>query len=154
MGVKWNRVIVLLASWVLVVGFSAPAFAGIPEPECELTIEINALRGGAPTTPSGETKDITSKARILKGTAEATATVTDTVLTIRSYAGDLVVDEQVSPTLLTLIVGRGGLGDKLTMDVPVCTPGDIIDYVSHFAGTGPNGALCEATSGRLSKTCK
>ena len=43
---------------------------------------------------------------------------------------------------------------KLTLNMPVCTLGDVIEFVSHFAGTGPNGAVCEATSGRLSKTCK
>jgi len=152
--VKCKRVIVLLASWALVVGFSAPVFAGTPEPECELTIEINALRGGSPTAPSGGTKDITSKARIAKGSAPADATVTDTVLTITSLSGDTVIDEVSSPNLLTLVVGKGGQGDKLTLNVGACVPGETVDFVSHFAGTGPNGAICEATSNRLSKTCK
>jgi hypothetical protein len=145
---------VLLASWALVVGFSAPAFAGAPQVECELTIEINALRGGSPTAPTGGIKEITSKARILKGSAPADATVTDTVLTITSLSGDTVIDEVQSPELLTLVVGRGGVGDKLAVEVGPCVPGEIVDFVSHFAGTGPNGAICEATSSRLSKTCK
>ena len=151
---KCNRVIVLLASCVLVVGFSAPVFAGIPQPECELTIEINALRGGSPTVPSGGTKDITSKARILKGTAEADATVADTTLTITTY-DSLGVEYDIQQSLgLTLIVGRGGVGDKLTMLVPTCNLGDEISFTAHYSGIGPNGAVCEATSGRLIKSCK
>lgn len=152
---KCNKVIVLLASWALVVGFGAPAFGGPGQLDCELVIEINALRGGSPTVPSeGGTKDITSKARILKGSSEPDATVVDTTLTITALAGETVLDQQVSPELLTLVIGQGGVGDKLSMNIPGCTPGEIIDFVSHFSGYGPNGALCEATSDRLSKTCK
>jgi hypothetical protein len=145
---------VLLASWVLVVGFSTPAFAGSQPTECGLTIEINALRGGSPTAPTGGTKDITSKARILKGSAPGDATVTNTVLTITSLSGDTVIDEVESPDMLTLVVGKGGQGDKLTLDVGPCVPGETIDFVSHFMGIGPNGAVCQATSSRLPKTCK
>jgi hypothetical protein len=137
-----------------VVGFSAPAFAGSQPTECDLTIEINALRGGSPTVPNGGTKDITSKARILKGSAPGDATVTDTVLTITALSGDTVVDEVQSLKMLTLVVGKGGQGDKLELEIGPCVPGEIIDFVSHFAGTGPNGATCEATSSRLNKTCK
>ena len=150
---KCNKVIVLLVSWALVVGFSAPAFAGIVEPECELTIEINALRGGSPHVTSGAVKNITSKARIQKGTVPGDTTITDTVLTITAYSGDISKDIAIAPELLTLVVGKGGQGDKLGLTVS-CSPGEIIDYVSHFRGTAPNGALCEATSGRMSKTCK
>jgi hypothetical protein len=121
---------------------------------CEPVIEINALRGGSSTVTSGGTKDITAKARIMGGTAPPDATLNDTTLTITSYAGPLVVDQKTSGPL-TLVVGKGGTGDKLRMDVPACAPGQTIDYVAHFSGTAStNGALCEATSGRLSKTCK
>jgi hypothetical protein len=123
-------------------------------PICWLEIEINALRGGSPTVTSGGTKDITAKARIMKGTVPLDATVDDTTLTITSYVGPLQVDQKASGPL-TLVVGKGGTGDKLTMDVPVCAPGQTIDYVAHFSGTAStNGELCEATSGRLRKTCK
>jgi hypothetical protein len=126
----------------------------IDPPFCPALIDINALRGGSPTVTSGGTKDITAKARIRKGTAPLDATVDDTTLTITSYVGPLVVDQKVSGPL-TLVVGKGGTGDTLTMDVPACNPGQTIDYVAHFSGTAStNGALCEATSGRLSKTCK
>jgi hypothetical protein len=65
---------------VLVVGFSAPVFAGIPLPVCEHDLEISALRGGSGSALSGGTKDITSKARIVKGTAPIDATLNDTAL--------------------------------------------------------------------------
>jgi hypothetical protein len=139
---------------VLVVGFSAPVFAGIPLPVCEHDLEISALRGGSGSALSGGTKDITSKARIVKGTAPIDATLNDTALTITEYVGELVVDQKISSGL-TLLVGKGGKGDKLRMDVPVCAPGQTIDYVAHFSGTAStNGAICEVTSGKLSKTCK
>ena len=126
----------------------------IGPPPCSLIIDINALRGGSPGVTSGGTKDITAKARIMKGTAPLDATVNDTTLTITSYVGPLQVDQKASGPL-TLVVGKGGTGDKLTMDVPVCAPGQKIDYVAHFSGTAStNGQLCEATSGRLRKTCK
>jgi hypothetical protein len=122
--------------------------------DCWLTIEVNALRGGAGHANSGGTKEITAKARIVKGTAPLDATVDDTTLTITSLIGDLIVDQKFS-TGLTLVVGKGGQGDKLRMDVPVCAPGQTIDYVAHFSGTAStNGAICEVTSGKLSKTCK
>jgi hypothetical protein len=125
-----------------------------PPPLCGLEIEINALRGGSPTVISGGTKDITSKARIPEGTAPPDATIDDTTLTITSYVGSLVVDQKASGPL-TLGVGKGGTGDKLRMDVPACASGQTIDYVAHFSGTAStNGALCAATSGRLSKTCR
>jgi len=136
-----------------VIGFSAPVFAGIVL-ECDpIVIEINALRGGSPSVTSGAVKNITSKARIQKGTAPGDATITDTALTITAYSGDTVLDSQPAPELLTLVVGKGGQGDKLGLTVS-CSPGEIIDYVSHFMGTAPNGATCEATSDRMPKTCK
>jgi hypothetical protein len=48
--------------------------------DCWLTIEVNALRGGAGHANSGGTKEITAKARIVKGTAPLDATVDDTTL--------------------------------------------------------------------------
>jgi hypothetical protein len=153
-GVKCNKVIVLLASWVLVVGFSAPVFAGVVLPDCDIGVEINALRGGAGHALSGGTKDITSKARIVKGSAPLDATLSDTTLTITQSVGALVIQTKDS-TGITLVVGKGGQGDKLRFDVPVCAPGQAIDYVSHFSGTSStNGAICEVTSGVLTKTCK
>jgi hypothetical protein len=146
---------VLLAGWVLLVGLSAPAFAGAPQPLCDLEIEINALRGGSGSVISGGTKDITSKARILKGSAAPETTVDGTTLTIEAFVGNTSVDFQTSPKSLTLVSGKGGQGDKLTMNVPACNTGDIIGFVSKFSGTASsNGATCEAKSGRLNKTCK
>jgi hypothetical protein len=153
-GVKCKRLIVLLASWVLLVGFATPVSAGIVLLPCGAEIEINVLRGGSPTVPSGGTKDIVSKARILSGTAPPDATITDTTLTITAYDSDNnVVDQAVSPELFTLVMGRGGQGDKLSLNIPVCDPGEFFEFESYFAGTGPNGTLCDMISGRLTKTC-
>ena len=149
-----NRVIVLLASLVLVVGLGAPAFAGVV-PTCDAQIEINALRGGSPTVSSNVPKDITSKARIVKGTAPADATIDNTTLTITVYyKGNPVAVETADG--LTLVVGKGGTGAKLSVTLPVlCTPGDPIEYVSDFVGFySENGATCSATSDPLVKTCK
>lgn len=154
-GVKCNRVIVLLASCVLLVGLGAPAFAGVPEPDCELVIEVNALRGGSPTVTSQDTKDITAKARLVKGANPADAQLLDTTLTIQTRVGTNPTDTELSPESLTLIVGRGGQGDKLRMDVPQCETGEIINFVATFEGTAStNGATCSHTSDQLNKTCK
>jgi len=124
-------------------------------PMCGAEIEINALRGGSPTVTSGGTKEITSKARILKGTALPDATVTDTMLAITAYDSlGNVVDDAISPERFTLVVGKGGQGDKLSLNIPVCNPGEVFEFESHFAGTGPSGADCVRTSDPLRKTCK
>ena len=137
---KCSKIIVLLVGWALVLGFSVPVLAG-PADEC--VIEINALRGGSPTVPSGGTKDITSKARIAKGTSAADATVTNTTLTIYAYAGDVEVDSAVSAKSLTLVVGKGGQGDKLTLDIPACNVGDPFSFVAMFEGTfSEDGSTC------------
>jgi hypothetical protein len=157
--VKCKRLIVLLVSCVLVLGLSVPVFAGIVfDCDDELKIEINALRGGSPSVTSGATKDITAKARIQKGSGEADAMVNDTTLTITALRGDSVLDTQVSDKLLTLVVGKGGQGDKLRMfevEPLACAAGETIDFVAHFKGTSEaTGAPCEKTSDRLPKTCK
>lgn len=148
---KCNKVIVLLASWALVFGFSVPVFAG---PALECVIEINALRGGSPTVPSLGIKNVTSKARLAKGPSEPGWTVTNTTLTIYAYAGDVEVDSRTSEGL-TLVVGKGGQGDKLPMSIPECTTGDPFSFVAHFSGTfSEDGSPCEAVSEPLRKTCK
>ena len=159
---KCNRVIVLLAGLALTIGLSAPAFAGPSDPTCEgagIEIEVNALRGGSPTVASNGTKDITAKARIRKGLAAPDATLTGTTLTITSYDVDPSTGEEsvydVQQSLdLTLVVGKGGQGDKLTMGVPPCDPGDTVFFTAHFEGEAPNGAICAGLSDRLFKTCK
>jgi hypothetical protein len=143
-----------------VVGLGAPAFAGVVV-ECAydgvpVVIEINALRGGSPTVTADVPKDITSKARILKGTAPADATIDNTTLTITAYdSNDNPLDVATSMGL-TLIVGRGGVGDKLPLTVPSCPAGDQVYFVSDFVGTlSSNGATCDSgPSERLYKTCK
>jgi hypothetical protein len=139
-----------------VIGFGAPVLAG-PTVVCdtELTLEINALRGGSGHVLSGGTKDITAKARIVKGSSLPDTTVNDTLLTVTSYVGLLPTQSRTSTSPFTLEVGKGGKGDKIRMDVPACAAGQTIDYVAKFVGTAStNGATCEIESGRLSKTCK
>lgn len=149
----------LLAS---VVGLGAAAAlvstsnAGVVAPPCDATIEINAFRGGSPTVGVPGTKNITSKARIAKGTGPGDQTLNNTTLTIEAFEGATLVDSQTSPDNLTLVVGKGGQGDKLTLTVGAgdCTSGSI-DFFSRFTGTSStNGSSCTTTSSALNKICK
>ena len=126
---------------------------GGPPVVCDSTIEIKALRGGSPTVGVPGTKDITSKARLQKGTGPADQTLIDTSLIIEAFDGAVLVDSQMSPDLLTLIVGRGGQGDKLRMTINQCNSG-FIDFFATFTGTSStNGAICSETSRMLRKNC-
>ena len=129
-----------------------------PPMECDVTIEINALRGGSPTVNVPGTKNITAKARIQKGTGPADQTLDNTSLIIEArdcgllspldclLDGATLVNTQISPKLLTLILGRGGQGDKLTMTVNECVSG-FIDFFATFTGTSSTtGAICTETS--------
>lgn len=125
-----------------------------PPAECDATIEINALRGGSGTVNVPGTKDITAKARLVKGTGPADQTLDDTTLQIDAYDGAALVDSQMSSVLLTLVIGKGGDGDKLTMTIPSCTSG-FIDFFATFTGTSStNGSTCSETSHMLRKTCQ
>jgi hypothetical protein len=125
-----------------------------PPVVCDVTIEINALRGGSPTVNVPGTKNITAKARIQKGTGPADQTLDNTSLIIEAFDGATLLDTQISPDLLTLILGRGGQGDKLTMTVNECASG-FIDFFATFTGTSStNGATCTETSRPLRKQCK
>ncbi len=138
--------------------------SGTP-PVCDVTIDINALRGGSPTVNVPGTKNITAKARIQKGTGPADQTLDNTSLIIEArdcgplspldclLDGATLVDTQISPDLLTLILGKGGQGDKLTMTVNQCVSG-FIDFRATFTGTSSsNGGICTKTSRLLRKTC-
>jgi hypothetical protein len=121
---------------------------------CDVTIEINALRGGGPTVTVPGTKNITAKARIQKGTGPADQTLDNTSLIIEAFDGATLIDTQISPNLLTLILGKGGQGDKLRMRVDQCVSGSI-DFYATFTGTSStNGTICAETSRVLRKECK
>jgi hypothetical protein len=146
------RAIIYITGVFIAVGF-AESQAGPPDPEeCELEIEINALRGGSPTVTAavGSTKDITAKARILKGTAPKGTTI-NTELTIEAFDGPVLINSQ-SVSGIRLEVGKGGQGKKLTMNIPECETGTI-EFRATFSGYDGSGALCESTQ-TIRKTCK
>jgi hypothetical protein len=119
-------------------------------PICDLAIEINALRGGSPTVTVNSTKDITAKARIRKGSALDGTTI-DTELRIDAIDGSQIIDTQFSWPI-RLGVGKGGQGDKLSMNIPQCNSGSI-DFEATFYGLDDDGDPCEETR-RITKACK
>jgi hypothetical protein len=121
-----------------------------PHPECDFAIEINALRGGSPTVTVNSTKNITAKARIAKGTAEDGTTI-DTQLRIDAIDGGQIIDTQSSGPI-RLGVGKGGQGDKLSMNIPQCNSGSI-DFDATFSGVDDDADPCVETR-RITKVCK
>jgi hypothetical protein len=145
----WLRTIIYITGVFIAIGF-AEALAGPGAKACEFEIEINALRGGSPTVTAGGTKDITAKARILKGTAPKGTTI-NTTLTIEAFDGPVLI-HSASVSGVQLEIGKGGDGNKLTMNIPVCETGTI-EFIATFSGTDGSGALCESTRA-IRKTCK
>ena len=145
----YQRTIICITGVFIAFGF-AEAQAGGPDLKCDLTIEINALRGGSPTVTVNGTKNVTAKARILKGTA-ASGTTIDTTLQIDVVDGSGVIHTR-SSSPHRLEIGKGGKGDKFAMLIPQCVGGSI-DFVAKFFGDDGNGVLCEATR-TITKTCK
>ena len=145
-----QRTIICITGAFFAVGFAASqAGAGLPLP-CDFEIEINALRGGSPTVTVDEMKDITAKARIMKGTAVSGTTI-DTKLQIDAFDGlQLISFRSAHP--IQLEVGKGGQGAKFSLRIPQCDSGSI-DFVATFTGTDANGGLCEATRS-INKICK
>lgn len=135
---------------IFIAAGSTMSQAGGPLPECQLSIEINALRAGSPTVTAGEgqTKDVTAKARILKGTAVSGTTI-DTTLQIEAIDGSEVLHVQTKSPI-RLVIGKGGRGAKLRMNIPKCDSG-YISFVATFFGNDGNG-LCENTR-TLRKQC-
>jgi len=144
------RAIIYITGVFIAIGF-AESQAQTPDPQpCGLAIEINALRGGSPTVTVEGTKDITAKARILKGTAQKGTTI-NTDLTIEAFDGPVLIHSQ-SVSGVRLEIGKGGQGKKLTMNIPECETGTI-DFIATFSGHDENGALCESSQ-TIRKTCK
>jgi hypothetical protein len=117
-----------------------------------MKLEINALRAGARTVITGanQTTNVTSKARILKGTAVSGTTLV-TTLEIEAVTGGSVISRS-SQEGVTLGVGKGGKGAKLSMAVTRCTSG-AIDFVATFFGTDEDNDACTVTE-TLRKLCK
>jgi hypothetical protein len=150
---KLQRMFCCITGALLAVGFVASqASAGDRVPVCDFALEINALRGGSPTTPFGlnATKNITAKARISKGSAPSGTTI-ETQLIIETIDDGAVIDTKKSFPI-TLGVGKGGQGDKLTMDIPSCSSGSI-DFKATFVGDDDQGDEC-TVSKSINKTCK
>jgi hypothetical protein len=160
---KLQRTFICIAGVFFAVGFAASqAVAGIGVPGCGtvagadgkgiMEIEVNALRAGAKTVGFGpnQTRDVTAKARILKGTADgATTMVTDLTIEATDAAG-IISTNTTGP--ITLGVGKGGKGAKLTMAIPRCS-GGWITFVATFMGTDSEEDLCEGER-TLRKQCK
>jgi len=141
---KLQRTFICIAGVFFAVGFTASQ-AGAKTPlGCGtvpgssgggfMEIEVNALRAGARFIQAGsnQTRDVTAKARILKGTAQPGTTI-DMQLTIEAIDGtDVISTNSTGP--ITLGVGKGGKGAKLSLDIPHCNSG-FIDFVATFYGT-------------------
>ena len=119
--------------------------------QCELTIEINALRGRSPTVTVGdyETKKITAKARILKGTAVPGTTIVTTLEITAADATGVFNTTTRSPYLLE--IGKGGKGDTIPMPTIRCD-GGFIDFTATFYGDDDFGP-CESKPRTITKTC-
>jgi hypothetical protein len=117
-----------------------------------MEIEVNALRVPRKTVSAGpnEIKDVTAKARILKGTV-VSGTTLDTTLTIEAIDGEEVISTN-SAGPITLEVGKGGDGAKLSLDIPQCNSGHI-EFVATFLGKDVDGEDCVGTR-QLRKECK
>jgi len=156
---KLQRTIICIAGVFFAVGFAASqAGAGDGVPGCtdaegnQMKLEINALRAGGKTVITGanQTADVTAKARILKGTA-VTGTTIVTTLGIEAVTGGTVISTNSQPGI-TLGVGKGGKGAKLSMAVTRCTDG-FIDFVATFWGVDGDNDACSVTE-PLRKACK
>jgi hypothetical protein len=158
---KLQRTFITIAGVFFAVGFGASqAGAGCcdlpgctsPESAVIMEIEVNALRAGGKTVSAGpnQTRNVTAKARILKGTALSGTTI-DMTLTIEAIDGEDVISTN-STGPITLGVGKGGNGAKLELAIPQCNSG-FITFVATFFGTDEDGDFCEGTR-PLRKECK
>ncbi len=122
--------------------------AGTP---VDMEIEVNALRAGGKTVSAGanQSKDVSAKARIRKGTALAGTTIVTTLVIEAEDATGVMDTKTAFP--ITLGVGKGGKGDRLNMRIPRCD-GGFVTFVATFWGTDHNNDLCEGTR-RLTLQC-
>ena len=159
---KLQRTFICIAGVFFAAGFAASQAGAKSLPGCGsapglpgggfMEIEVNALRAGAKTVAFGpnQTRDVTAKARILKGTADSGTTI-ETTLTIEAVDSSGVMSTN-SQGPITLGVGKGGKGAKLTLAILRCN-GGWITFIARFFGTDEDGDLCEGTR-ELRKQCR
>jgi len=149
---KLQRTFSCIAGVLIAGGLAASqAFAGQRPVQCDIEIEVNALRGGSPTVVSNGTKDITAKARISKGSAPDGTTI-DTYLMLEAISS-MGTTTYTSPNTIRLGVGKGGQGQKVTMNVPRCQNGEFVAFTAKFYGNEADGDYCESNTARITKTC-
>ena len=147
---KFQRLFSCITGAFFALGLAASqAGAGADPAVCDFEIEINALRAQAPTVRLGETRNVTAKARITKGTALVGTTI-DVLLQIDALDGTTRI-WSVTSGLIRLGVGKGGKGAKLPMFISRCVTGKIV-FEARFFGDDDDGDLCEATR-RITKIC-
>ncbi len=150
---KLQRTFSCIAGVLIAGGLAASqAFAGERPVQCDLEIEVNALRGGSPTVVSNGTKDITAKARIAKGSAVDGTTI-DTYLMLEAISSMGTTTYDSHPTTIRLGIGKGGWGQKVTMNVPRCQNGELVAFTAKFYGYEQDGDYCESNTARITKTC-
>ena len=160
---KLQRTFICIAGVFFAVGFAASqAAAGTGVPGCGtvpdgngegfMEIEVNALRAGGKTivTSPNDTTKVTSKARILKGTAEGSTTMA-TTLHIEAF-DDAVSIGQGSVSDITLGVGKGGKGASINVLTDQCDSG-FITFVATFRGVDGDDDPCVGTR-ELRKACR
>jgi len=159
---KLQRTVICIAGVFFAVGLAASqAGAGSGTPGCtdaegnEMQLEINALRAGARTVITGtnQTTNVTAKARIIKGFVDPKTLLPDMELTIQAVTPPggavLSVNQQGG---ITLGVGKGGKGAKLSMAVTKCTSG-FIEFIATFWGLDHENDVCTVTDD-IRKECK
>ena len=155
---KLQRTFICIAGVFFAVGFIASHAGAKSLPVCSdshanlMQIEVNAIRAGAKTVSAGpnQSRDVTAKARILKGTAVSSTTI-DMWLKIEAVDGTTVISTN-STGPIRLGVGKGGKGAKLSLDIPQCESG-FINFIATFFGVDAENDLCEGTR-TLHKECK
>lgn len=161
---KLQRTFICIAGMFFAVGFAASQAAagtGVPgcgtQPDGEgngfLEIEVNALRAGGKTivTSPNDTTKVTSKARILKGTAEGGTTM-DMTLTIEAFDGLVSIGQGTASGNITIGVGKGGKGATVSVATEQCDSG-VIKFVATFTGVDGDNDVCVGTR-QISKECK
>jgi hypothetical protein len=157
-GMKFRHAFIGFAGIFIAAGFAATQAGAKSEPGCTdasgntMQIEVNALRvsGGTIAFGPGKFANVASKARILKGTAVADATL-DMTLRIEAVDGTEVIRTS-STGPITLGVGKGGKGAKLSMEIVKCDAG-FIEFVATFFGVDADNDVCEGTR-TIRKQCK
>jgi hypothetical protein len=123
-------------------------------PGCDLTVEINALRGGSPTVTVDESKSITVKGRIVRGTAPKDTTLHTTLQIVAIDETGTISGRTGCPVLLE--VGKGGQGTKQDIPIPQCVGGSVLFRATFFANTNDEcgNPACPVAVREITKTCK